>query len=343
MTPTPAQLGYRMPAEWEPQRATWLSWPHRRQTWPGKFAPIPGVWAALVRTLAEFEPVHVLAGGAEVMAQARAMVGSLANVTLHDVPTNDAWSRDHGPTFLVGPPDAPPALVDWEYNCWGGKYPPYDDDARVAQRIAEITGCRRFQPGIVLEGGSIDPNGCGSVLTTEQCLLHPNRNPHLGREDLERCLADYCAASHVLWLGRGIEGDDTDGHVDQLARFVGPRTVVAAWEPDPAEANYAALRENYERLQRMTDQDGRPLEVVPMPMPRPVFFGDRRLPASYLNFYVANGLVIVPQFGDSIDPTACDLLAQFFPGRQVRGLPALDLVLGSGAYHCVTQQEPSGA
>jgi agmatine deiminase len=337
---TPVSLGYHMPAEWEPHAATWLSWPHNRKTWPGKFEPIPHLWATLVRTLAEFEPVHVLAGGGEVMAEARAMVGQVPNVTLHDIPTNDAWLRDCGPTFLVGA-GRPPALVGWRYNAWGGKYPPFDSDERIGRILAERLGRRRFEPGIVLEGGAIDPNGRGTILTTEQCLLNPNRNPHLTRADIERYLADYCDARHVLWLGEGIAGDDTDGHIDQLARFVGPSTVVAIVEDDPADENYRPLQDNLARLRTMTDQDGRALEIVTLPMPRPIHYENRRVPAGYANFYIANGVVIVPIYDDPADQVVLDTLARLFPGRQIRGLGAIDLVWGLGAFHCVTQQEPA--
>jgi len=330
----PAALGYRFPAEWEPHAATWLAWPHKQATWPGKFEPIPAVWAGLVRTIAEFEPVHVLAGGNAVRAQAEAMVGAAPNVTLHDIPTDDVWARDHGPMFLVGPPGLPPALVDWQYNAWGGKYPPFDQDNAVPERIARHTVRRVFSPGIVLEGGAVDSNGQGTLLTTEQCLLNENRNPRLSRTDIEQYLSDYCAARKVLWLGEGIVGDDTDGHIDELARFVAPRVVVAAVERDPADENYAALRDNLHRLRNMTDADERALEVISMPMPGPLYFGDARLPASYMNFYIANGLVIVPQFGDPADLQARSILERLFPSRQVRGLNAVDLVWGLGAFHC---------
>jgi agmatine deiminase len=330
-----------MPAEWEPHRATWLSWPRRRQTWPGKFEPIPQVWATLAKTLARFESVEILAGGEEVLAEARAMVGDVPNVRLHEIPTNDAWTRDHGPTFLAGPPGAPPALVDWDYNAWGGKYHPFDQDNLVPCRIAELTGRRRFAPGVILEGGSIDVNGQGTVLAAEQCLLSSSRNPRLSREEMERFLADYLAADHVLWLHGDLVGDDTDGHVDQLARFVGPSTVVAAVEHDPGDVNYASLKANHQRLSTMTDQDGRRLEVIPLPTPRPVVYARQRLPVSYANFYIANGALIVPQFADPADEAAMAVLAPLFAGRQMIGLPAVDLVWGLGAYHCVTQQEPS--
>jgi agmatine deiminase len=337
---TPAQLGYRLPAEWEPHAATWLAWPHKPETWPGNFEPIPAVWATLVRTLAEFEPVHICAGGEAVMAEARRLVGDVSNVVLHDIATNDVWARDHGPMFLSAPTSLPPALVDWEYNAWGGKYPPFDLDNAVPAHVAELTGHRRFTPGIVLEGGAIDSNGQGTLLTTEQCLLNPNRNPQLSRGDVERYLHEYCCAKKILWLGGGIAGDDTDGHIDELARFVGPTTVVTAREDDPHDENYEPLEDNFRRLSAMSDEKGRPLEVIPIPMPRPRYFDAQRLPVCYLNFYIANGVVIVPQFGDPADRVAIETLARLFPRRQIRGLDAVDLVWGLGAFHCITHEQP---
>ncbi len=338
--PTPATLGYRWPAEWEPHAATWLAWPHNRETWPGKFEPIPSLWEKLVRTLGEFEPVHICAGGEAVMTEARATLGGIANVTLHDIATNDVWARDHGPMFLAGPPSLEPALVDWAYNAWGGKYPPFDLDNAVPMQVAELTGRRRFTPGIVMECGALEGNGEGTILTTEPCLLNPNRNPTLSKGQIERYLTDYACAKKILWLTGGIAGDDTDGHIDELARFVGPTTVVAAVESDPREDNYQPLGDNFSRLKTMRDASGRPLDVIPIPMPRPRYYDNQRLPACYLNFYIANRIVIVPQFGDPADRVAMETLARLFPNRQVRGLDALDLVWGLGAFHCITQQQP---
>ena len=338
---TPASLGYRLPAEWEPHAATWLSWPHKRQSWPGGFDAIPPVWAELARLLARFEPVHVLAGGDDVIRQAGRMVGDLENVTLHDVPTDDAWIRDHGPTFLASPADLPAALVDWQYNAWGGKYRPFDLDNLVPTRITELTARRRFEPGIVLEGGAIDTNGQGTLLVSERCLLNANRNPGMSKNEAERYLADYLGARQVIWLSAQIAGDDTDGHVDQLARFVGPSTVVVALERNPADENYASLRDNHERLQGAADRSGRRLELIPLPMPRPIYHNGTRLPASYANFYIADGLIVVPQFNDPADSQAIEILDELFPDRLVRGLPAVDLLWGLGAYHCITLQEPA--
>ncbi len=348
MTPrddTPAALGYRWPAEWEPHAATWVAWPHNRETWPGIFDRIGPQFAEMVRALARFEPVHVLAARGAVHDDARRQLGQLPNVTLHDIVTNDAWCRDFGPTFLLreGAADAAHALaaVDWQYNAWGGKYPPFDDDQAAAEGIADTVGCRRFACELVLEGGAIEGNGRGTILTTPSCLLDPHRNPRLTRVQAENVLAEFLGAGKILWLERGeLAGDDTDGHVDQLARFVGPRTVAAAREEDPADENYEPLQANFRQLKTMTDQDGRPLEVIALPLPRAKFQQGQRLPASYCNFYVLNGAVLVPQFDDVADGPAAEILARCFPGRRVIGLPALDLAWGLGAFHCLTQQQP---
>ena len=339
-TVSPAALGYRMPAEWEPHDATWLSWPHNQETWPARFGPIPGVWHQLVEVLAPQETVHVLASGA-ALEQAKRMVGASENVVLHDVPTNDAWIRDHGPTFLSGPDDAEPALVDWQYNAWGGKYPPYDLDNAVPGRIAEITRRRAFRPGIIMEGGAIDTNGQGLFLAARSCLTDPNRNPGANTKTIERYLSDYLGAKRTIWIDGKMAGDDTDGHVDQLARFVGSSTVIVPMEQDPDDENYESLRATAAQLRSETDLTGQPLRVVELPMPSPIHVGDARVPACYANFYIANGLVVVPQYGDDADSEALAILAGLFPDRQVIGLPARDLVWGLGAFHCATQQEPA--
>jgi agmatine deiminase len=336
----PAQLGYQWPAEWEPQASVWLSWPRNLNSWPGHFEPVPGEFAEFVRLLAEYEPVNILAGGREVMEQARGLVGDLTNVTLHDIPTNDAWCRDHGPTFLTGA-GLPSALVDWEYNAWGGKYPPFDLDNQVPGRIAELQGRRRFVPGIVMEGGAIDGNGRGCILTTRSCLLNPNRNPHLSQADVEGYLRDYLGAKKVLWLTGGeIAGDDTDGHIDQIARFVNPTTVVVSACEDRDDENYEPAQQNLREVREMTDQDGRPLVIVPLRLPRALYCEGQRLPAGYCNFLIANGVVVVPQFGDEADEAAVKTLAPLFPGRDVRLSPSLNLIWGLGSFHCLSQQEP---
>jgi agmatine deiminase len=255
---TPNQLGYRMPAEWEPHRGTWLSWPHKQASWPGKFGPIPAIFARMVRHLADREEVHINVAGPDMEHDVRQLLSEegagSGNVFFHHHPTNDAWVRDHGPIFLQTPDVEPSeAIVDWKFNAWGGKYPPYDLDDVIPSRIAEELGLPVFHPGIVMEGGSIDVNGRGSLLTTEACLLNRNRNPELNRQAIERHLCEYLGVSHILWLGDGIAGDDTDGHVDDLSRFVDPTTVVTVVEDDPADENYEPLQANLERLQRMKE------------------------------------------------------------------------------------------
>ncbi|HVM97357.1 MAG TPA: agmatine deiminase family protein [Candidatus Acidoferrales bacterium] len=344
---TPAGLGFRMPAEWEPHAATWLSWPHKEASWPGNFAPIPSIWVAMTAALCAGEQVHILVNDEQAAAgvenQLRAAEVDLSRVHLHRIPTDDAWARDHGPIFVTrelrGRREL--AAIDWIYNAWGGKYPPWENDDVVPHHVAEYLGVPLFEPGIVLEGGSIDVNGQGTVLTTEACLLNPNRNPHLSKAQIERYLCDYLGARKVLWLGEGIVGDDTDGHIDDLARFVDPRTVVTVIEEDPSDENHRILRENYERLSRMTDQDDEPLRVVTLPMPAPVIYEKQRLPASYANFYIGNSVVLVPVFDDPKDAIALTTLQQLFPTRRIVGIKSRELVWGLGALHCVTQQQPA--
>lgn len=346
LTPTagsPAALGFRMPAEWEPHAATWLSWPHKESSWPGTLDRIPPIWVEMVRHLVAGEAVHILVNDAAPAARVRELLerGGVPgrDVYLHEVPTDDAWMRDHGPTFIVG--NGETLLVDWIYNAWGGKYPPWEQDDRVPQALARLLGLRRVAPGIVLEGGSIEVDGAGTLITTEQCLLNPNRNPRLGRAEIEQHLCDYLGARRVLWLGDGIAGDDTDGHVDDLSRFVAPATVVTVVEDDPSDPNHAPLQDNLRRLQGMRDAAGRPLRVVTLPMPVPVQHEGQRLPASYANFYIGNAAVLVPIFDCPHDLVALATLSELFPGRRVVGIGATDLVWGLGAFHCVTQQQPA--
>ena len=336
-----------MPAEWAPHRGTWLSWPHKEASWPGKFGPVPGIFAALVRELADREEVHINVAGPAMEASVRTLLSDegadAGNVSFHHHPTNDAWCRDHGPIFLERTLEGQreQAIVDWDYNAWGGKYPPYDLDDVVPSRIGAELGLPVFHPGIVMEGGSLDVNGRGTLLTTEACLLNPNRNPQLDRGRIEGYLRDYLGVSKILWLGDGIVGDDTDGHVDDLTRFVDERTVATVVEDDAADENYEPLQENLERLRGMTDQDGRPLRVVTLPMPRAVYHDGQRLPASYANFYIANGVVLVPTYDPPRDEAALATLADLFPGRDIVGIDCTDLVWGLGAFHCVTQQWPA--
>jgi agmatine deiminase len=349
---TPAALGYRMPAEWEPHAATWLAWPHERTDWPGKLSTIVWVYGEVVRHLAGGERVRILVDDGRREAGARRVLGrvgvDLGRVDFFRVPTDRSWTRDFCPLF-VRRDDGQIALTNWKFTGWA-KYPNHRRDDAVNDRLARRLRRPQWKPvgpdgrRIVLEGGSIDVNGRGTLLTTEECLLSPvqARNPGLDRAGLEAILAAYLGVRKVLWLGEGIVGDDTHGHVDDLARFVDPRTVVVASTDDPADPNHARLAENRARLERMTDQDGAPLRVVPLPMPAPLLFAGQRLPASYANFYVANGVVLVPTFNDPADRRALAILAELFPGRRVVGIHAVDLVLGLGTLHCMTQQEPAG-
>jgi agmatine deiminase len=335
-----------MPAEWERHAATWLTWPHNLESWPGAFESIPGVWVALVAALAPGEHVHILVGDEAAEAEVRALLDAAGvpkqRTGLHRIPSNDAWARDHGPTFIVRDNErAALAAVHWNFNAWGGKYPPWNHDAEIAGHVAALAGAPVFKPDIILEGGSIDVNGRGTLLTTESCLLNKNRNPDLSRQQIEEVLRNYLGVSKILWLADGIVGDDTDGHIDDLARFVDPTTVVTVVEDDPADANYEILRDNDERLRTMTDQDGQPLRIVKLPMPRPQLHDNHRMPASYANFYIANQVVVTPTFDDPADGVALETLQRLFPQRRVVGIYAKDLVWGLGAFHCITQQQPA--
>lgn len=357
MPATPAAHGYRMPAEWEPHEATLLAWPHNHDDWPGKFPPIPWVYVEIVRHLSRVERVDILVDDRAARDRAarrlkRAGVGC-ERIRFLKAATDRVWTRDTGPSFVVndGAEGDQVGLIDWRFNGWA-KYDNHRNDDRIPRLLARRRGLLRWAPQVevggrrvrvVLEGGAIDVNGRGSLLTTEECLLSPiqARNPGLDRPDLERVFADHLAAPHVIWLGRGIAGDDTHGHIDDLARFVDHRTVVAAVEPDTADPNHEPLHENWHRLQSATDQDGRPFRVVALPMPEPIVFDGQRLPASYANFYIANRLVLVPTFNDPADRRALQTLADLFPYRQVVGIHSVDLILGLGALHCLTQQVPS--
>lgn len=345
--PTPASLGFRMPAEWEFHAATWLSWPHKEESWPGKFDPIPSVFVELVKMLSPHEQVHINVCDEDmeedVRSRLKAAEINLEAVSLHKIPTDDAWIRDHGPMFLTRRVDGRKelAVVDWGYNAWGGKYPPWDQDDVVPKKIAAMRHLPLFEPGSILEGGSVDVNGKGTVLTTTSCLLNKNRNPDLSQMEIEEYLCAYMGASNVLWLGEGIVGDDTDGHIDDLSRFVNPTTVVTVVEEDPADDNYEILQENLRLLRTMRDQSDRLLEVVTIPMPAPIFYEDQRLPASYANFYIANGVILMPTFNDRNDERALEILQKLFPSRKIIGVKCTDLVWGLGAIHCVTQQEPA--
>ncbi len=338
---TPASLGYRMPAEWSPHAGTWLSWPHKRESWPGKFEAVEPVMVRAVAALAPGETVHInVLDRAHERYVRKLLAGISGSIRYHLFPTDDAWCRDHGAVFLTRPGHAPLAAVDFAFNSWGGKYPPYELDDAIPGRMADALGIPCFTADMVLEGGSIDVNGAGSLLATEQCLLHPNRNPQLDRQAIEERLCAFLGVSQVLWLGQGIAGDDTDGHVDDIARFVAEDTAVAVMEDDPRDPNHAPLADNLARLRAMRLPDGRPLAVVILPMPAPVYYDGQRLPASYANFYVGNEVVLLPVFNDPRDALARRILEDCFPGRRVVGIDCTDLVWGLGAFHCLTQQVP---
>ncbi len=344
---TPRELGYHMPAEWEPHEATWLSWPHKEESWPDAFESVPYIFVEIARYLSESELVRINVADADfaerVMELLRAGGVNTDAVRFHFNPTNDAWARDHGPIYVVRDVDGrrERAIIDWGYNAWGDKYPPYDLDDVIPTRIAEEMNEVLFTPDIVMEGGSLDVNGRGALITTEACLLNPNRNPELNREQIEKYLKDYLGVTKILWLGEGIVGDDTDGHIDDLTRFVSSAAVVTVIEDDPQDGNYRPLKENYERLLEMKDQDGRRLHVIKLPMPGPVYFNDQRLPASYANFYIANQLVLVPTYRHANDAKACEILQACFPDRRVIGIDCTNLIWGLGSIHCVTQQQPA--
>ncbi|MGQ0658205.1 MAG: agmatine deiminase family protein [Chromatiales bacterium] len=344
---TPSQLGYRMPAEWEMHQAVWLSWPHNRDSWPGDFEPVEPTVAAAVAALAGSETVRINVLGAEHEARVRRILAEhgvdLTGVIFHYFPTNDAWCRDHGAIFVVRDRDGRRQLgaVHWDYNAWGGKYPPFDLDRQIPRRMAEVLEVPRFEGGMVLEGGSIDVNGEGVLLTTEQCLLNPNRNPQLSKGGIERRLKDSLGIHTVWWLGEGIVGDDTDGHVDDLARFVAPDTVVTVVEEDSEDQNYAALQDNLARLRALRLPDGRALKVITLPMPGPIVREGQRLPASYANFYIGNTVVLQPLFNCGRDRDAIEIIRRCFPRRRVVGIDCTALVWGLGTFHCLTQQVPA--
>lgn len=346
---TPAQHGFTFPAEWTRHAATWISWPRPEGiSFPGRYQECIDNIVEVIRAITQFEPVNLNVPNVdyEDIVRARLMYRKvpMRRVRFHHIRTNECWTRDHGPAFVVrtrrGKTDA--AIVDWGYNAWGGKYPPYDADDAVPTRVAEKLKLPVFYPGIIMEGGAVDFNGAGTVLTTTACLLNRNRNPHLSRRQVEQYLKDYYGQRHVIWLGDGIAGDDTDGHVDDLARFVDERTIVIGMERNPRDANYDVLRANRRRLDRLRDHDGRPFTIVEMPMPKPVVHLKQRLPATYMNFYFVNRALLVPTFGDPPrDGQALDILQRLLPRRRVVGVDCRALVWGLGTTHCLTQQQPA--
>ena len=342
---TPRDLGYWMPAEWTSHRATWMSWPHNLGTWPSCLETVRSSWIRMIEVLSPCERVYVLVNDVETEQDIRSRLKesktAMEQVSIVKISTVDVWIRDYGPTFVLRTVEKEPlALNDWIFNGWGGKYKDYEADDGVAREMATLLEIPVFNHRVVLEGGSIEVNGRGTCLTTEQCLLNQNRNPHLSRAEIEHFLKEALGVDHLIWLGEGIAGDDTDGHIDDIARFVNPTTVVCVREANPKDDNYAALNANFERLQGARDQHGNKLSVVALPCPEAIFSEGLRLPASYANFYIANEAVLVPTFDDAKDGEAIGVLQELFPDRSVVGVRCREVVAGLGGIHCVTQQEP---
>lgn len=349
---SPSSMGFRMPAEWDPHEATWIAWPHNRTDWPGKFTTVQWVYGELVRKLTRGEIVRIIVNSDTHEAKARRVLSQvgvdLSRVEFFNFPTNRGWTRDFGPMFVKRDHKlAEVAIVRFRFNAWA-KYKDWEKDDRVAERAARTLGSRIFRAqvngrDVVLEGGAIEVNGRGTLIATEECLLDQtvqSRNPALSRQEIESAVRDYLGATNVLWLGRGIEGDDTHGHVDDLCRFVNSNTVVICREENSSDYNHAVLEENIERLKSMRLENGAKIDVVTVPMPAPLFFNGQRLPASYANFYVANSTVLVPTFNDPKDRVALGILSELIPNRPVAGIHAVDLVWGLGTLHCMTQQQP---
>jgi agmatine deiminase len=344
LSKAPASQGFVFPAEWAKHTATWLSWPHKEESWPGKIALIYPKYCEFIKALTEGELVRINVGSETMKAfaiQQLMLAGvDLNKIEFFDFPTNDAWCRDHGPAFLINPETKQKVIVDWGYNAWGNKYPPYDLDDVIPTKTARHFGLPVYHPGIVMEGGSVDFNGKGTVLTTTACLLNKNRNPQLNQQQIEAYLQKYYGVEQVLWLGDGIVGDDTDGHIDDITRFVNEDTVVTVVEENKSDDNYHILQENMQTLKTMRLLNGKQLNIIELPMPDPVYYDGQRLPASYANFYIANASVIVPTYRCANDNRALNILESCFPGRKVIGIDSTDIIWGLGSFHCLSQQEP---
>ena len=341
---TPAALGFRMPAEWEPQEAVWFSWPHNLKTWPGYFRPIPAKFAEIVAHISRFEEVRINAAHTlhqRAWSSIKKARADLTKVTLFDHPTNDAWCRDHGPIFVKNDKTGEVAVTDWEHNAWGGKYPPYDLDNTIPPKIAAALGLRRFEKKMIMEGGSLEVNGAGLLLTTESCLLNRNRNPAMSKAEIEQALRDFLGVHTIHWLGDGIIGDDTDGHIDDMTRFFSADGIVTVLESNKRDKNYPILLENLERLHALRTPAGKKFKVVALPMPKPCWCDGQQMPASYANFLVINGAVLMPAFRQpKRDAAAAEVLAACFPGREIIPIDCLELVWGLGTLHCISQQQP---
>lgn len=341
---TPKELGFHFPAEFAKHTATWLSWPHKEASWPGKIETIYPRYAEFIKRVAEGETVNINVAKEAMREKATRHLNEagadLRNIQFFIHPTNDAWCRDHGPAFLINPKQKTKMIVDWGYNAWGGKYPPFDLDDVIPTLIAKHYNIPVVEPGIVMEGGSVEFNGRGTLLTTRACLLNKNRNPHLNQSKIEKYLIDYYGVDHILWLGDGIIGDDTDGHIDDLTRFVNEDTVVTIVEENKNDENYEILQDNLKELKTLRLENGKQMNIVELPMPAPIVYEDQRLPASYANFYIANKYVVVPTFRDKNDDRAIDILQSCFTDRKVIGIDSTDIIWGLGSFHCLSQQEP---
>ncbi len=342
---SPASLGFHFPAEWAPHTATWLSWPHKEESWPGKIAAIYKPYCEFIKILTEGELVRINVVDEKMKAFAVKQL-QLAGVDLNKIeffkfPTNDAWCRDHGPAFLINPATKQKVIVDWNYNAWGNKYPPYDLDDVIPTKIAKHFNLPVYHPGIVMEGGSVDFNGKGTLITSKACLLNKNRNPQLNQQQIEAYLQNYYGVEQVLWVNDGIIGDDTDGHIDDTVRFVNEDTVVTVIEENKADENYPILQENLQMLKSMRLLNGKQLNIIELPMPEPIYYEGQRLPASYANFYIANSAVIMPTYRSKNDNSALDILQQYFPDRKVVGIDSTDIIWGLGSFHCLSQQDPA--
>ena len=342
----PAALGYSFPAEWEPHAGTWFSWPRPEGiSFPDKYHTVPENLARIFKEIAARETVHVNVpnGNYEkiVREQLKQHGCPLRNVQFHHNKTNESWCRDHGPAFVVNRAKKKLAIVDWGFNAWGGKYPPYDDDDAVPTRVAEQLKLPVIQTPIIMEGGSVDFNGRGTVMTTTDCLLNKNRNPSMSKLEIEQALKDYYGQTNVCWLTGGIDGDDTDGHIDDLARFISPTQIVIAVETDAKDKNYKMLRSARKQVDKLRDQDGNAFEIIELPMPKPVIYDGQRLPATYVNFYFINGALLAPTYRDRRnDKRAIQILQRHLPNHKVIGIDCVELIWGLGAIHCLSQQQP---
>jgi len=340
----PSTSGFHFPAEWHKHTATWLSWPHKEASWPGKIDLIYPRYCEFIKVISEGELVRINVKNEQMAAFAKQQLlvagVDLRRIEFFEFETNDAWCRDHGPAFLINTETKQKAIVDWGYNAWGNKYPPFDLDDVIPTKIGERFGLPVYHPGIVMEGGSVDFNGAGTLITSTACLLNVNRNPHLNQQQIEEYLQNYYGVEQVLWVGEGIIGDDTDGHIDDTVRFVNEDTVVTVIEEDKNDANFQLLQDNLEMLKKMRLPNGKQLNIVELPMPREVIYEDQHLPASYANFYIANSAVVMPTFRCDRDAIALDILQGCFPDRKVVGIDSTDIIWGLGSFHCLSQQEP---